>query len=292
VSTPAAHPVDGVPLPYCIDFRSGRALYAVGAEPHAVQAAPFYYLYLRRHAAGLISVPIEQGALTRSTLSGTPVFMFSPGRCGSTLLSRVLAEAGVTSVSEPDFYTQAAAPFWSSPLNPVRGAVRKAMWSMTDDLTAALGGAPVVKLRAECARAPEIFVRGPGARTLVMFRGFEDWARSTARTFGAPPGKAVRKYHAALTCSARLSLISTCRVLRYEDWVANPAGAASDLAQFLSVTIPDGAIAKATAAHYQEPVPGRPFPRWEAKFDATMRLWRSPRLVSARERLEIPNVWG
>lgn len=281
-------------LPYCIDFPRRRALYVLGVEPEEAQAAPFYYLYLRRHARRLLSVPIEHAPLMRRSPAADPVFLFSPGRCGSTLLSRMLAEAGVASVSEPDFYTQMGTPFWTTPLNPARDIFRDAMWKMSGDLTAALGGVPVVKLRAECARAPEQFVRQANSRTLVMFRGFEDWARSTARVFGAGPRKAVRKYRAALECYARLSRISSCHLLRYEDLVNRPADVAADLARFLSVTIPMGAVQKVAASHSQEgtPLAGRARPGWEAKFDAAMRLWHSPRLVSAREKLEIPDVWG
>ena len=35
-----------------------------------------------------------------------PILLFSPGRCGSTLLSQLLFDGGISNVSEPDFYTQ------------------------------------------------------------------------------------------------------------------------------------------------------------------------------------------
>ncbi len=258
-----------------------------------VQSAPFYYLHLRQKAERLISVPIEHGRISRGTSRGDPVFLFSPGRCGSTMLSRVLAEARIASASEPDFYTQMASVFWSSPFNPARAPFLRAMWNMSDDLSATFGAAPVVKLRAECARAPELFVRTHGARTLVMFRRFEDWARSTAEVFGAGPGKAVRKYLAAMRCYARLSRISHCLVLRYEEWTGDTAAAAAGLATFLGVIIPPEAVRRAMSGNSQQgtPLSGRSRPGWPAKFDAAMRLWQSPRLVSARARLEVPNLW-
>lgn len=294
VRAPAAQAANGTPLPYCFDFGHARALYVTGVDVEQAKAAPFYYLYLRRHAQNVVSVPIEHGSLACVSPVSDPVFLFSPGRCGSTLLSQVLAEANVRSVSEPDFYTQLASLVWSSPLNPARGVFLKAMWNMSDDLSTALGGAPVVKLRAECARAPELFVRQKGARSIVMFRGFEDWARSTARVFGAGPEKAVQKYLAALHCYARLSRISRCQVVRYEDWVADPLAAAEELGRFLGVTIPAEAVRNAASAPSQDstPLAGRTRRGWQAKFDGAMQLWGSPRLVSARERLEIPNLWG
>ncbi len=262
-------------------------------DPAGVQVAPFYYLHLRQRAERLVSLPIEYGSISSATPPSDPVFLFSPGRCGSTMLSRVLAEAGVASVSEPDFYTQMASAFWSSPFNPLRAPFLSAMWNMSDDLSAALGAVPVVKLRAECARAPELFVRERRARTLVMFRRFEDWARSTAQVFGAGPGKAIRKYLAAARCYARLNRISHCLPLRYEDWTDDPAKAGAELGRFLGVTIAPEAVRKAMAGNSQRgtPLSGRSRSGWPAKFDAAMRLWQSPRLVGARARLEVPNFW-
>src|SRR5262249_34008005 len=80
-------------LPYCIDFPRGRSIYVGGVDTKAAQAAPFYYLYLRRHARTVVSVPWERGRLCDGA-ARVPLFLFSPGRCGSTLLSRILSAAG------------------------------------------------------------------------------------------------------------------------------------------------------------------------------------------------------
>jgi hypothetical protein len=204
-----------------------------------------------------------------------------------------LFEAGIPSVSEPDFYTQMASHFWSSHFNPARAPFVDAMWNLSSDLSAALGGVPVVKLRAECAKTPELFIRSPAARTLVMFRRFETWARSTARVFGAGPGKTVRKYLTALRCYAALRNRSHCHVLRYEDWLSDPAKAADGLGRFLGAPVPPAAVSRARRADSQggTPLEARSRVAWQAKFDGALRLWYSPRLVTARQRLEIPNVW-
>lgn len=290
---PAHNVMSQTALPYCFDFLRGRAIYVSDLDSRAVQKAPFYYLHLRRNAQRLLSVPIEHGPVARQSPARDPFFLFSPGRCGSTLLSRVLFEAGIPSVSEPDFYTQMASYFWSSRFNPVRGPFVSAMWNLSSDLSAALGGVPVVKLRAECAKAPELFVRHPDARTLVMFRNFESWARSTTRVFGAGSGKTVHKYLTALRCYATLRNRSLCQVLRYEDWLADPAGAAGTLGSVLGAPIPPDAVHRAMNGDSQggTPLEGRSRTGWETKFDAALRLWHSPRLVTARQRLEIPNVW-
>lgn len=280
-------------FPYCLDFLRRRALYISGLDPAEVQSAPFYYLYLRQHARRVISLPLEHGPVADGAPS-QPVFLFSPGRCGSTLLSRVLAEAGLPSVSEPDFFTQMGSWFWSRPYNPLHGKYARAMWAMADDLAATLGpfqgSGPIIKLRAESARAPEMFLRRPGAKSIVLLRGFESWARSTARVFGAGPHKMVGKYLTALRCLAALQAKSDCHVMRYEDWVNDPHRAAAGLAQFLGVTIPENAVSQALAADSQAgtPLEGRVRAGWERRFDGAMGLWRSPKLTRALEALSLP----
>jgi len=285
-------------LPYCFDFVQRRAIYVGSADNRAVQDAPFYYLHLRRTAERVLSVPVGHGPLSNGPLSngpglGDPVFLFSPGRVGSTLISRVLAEAGVTSVSEPDFYTQLAHPLFRLLPRALRMPFETAMWNLSRDLSAALGDVPVIKLRAECARVPELFVRRPDAKTMVLFRGFESWSRSTAQVFGAGPRKAVGKYLAALRCYEILNRRSNCHLMRYEDWVNEPETAADALGQFLGAAIAPEAVRRALASHSQEGTPliRRERPDWQEKWQGAMALWRSPRLATARARLEIPPVW-
>ncbi len=47
---------DGL-LPYCLDFLRRRSVYVGGVDGEGAQAAPFYYLYLRRNATRVVSVP-------------------------------------------------------------------------------------------------------------------------------------------------------------------------------------------------------------------------------------------
>lgn len=288
-------------FPYCLDFVRARAIYVQDLDVGEVQAAPFYYLHLRRRARSLVSVPLEFGPLSDSANMKAPIFLYSPGRCGSTLLSRILFEARIACVSEVDFYTQMTTPFWSDPHNPLRKLFCRAMWNMTRDLVATLGTshAPIVKLRAESCYAPELLLPNTDGRprTLVMFRRFESWARSTCRTFGANAGKAVEKYMLALKCYEFLQAHSDCHVVRYEDLLSNPQETCTALGCFLGLPIGGEAIVRAGERDAQEGTPlgrgvGRQRAGWEAKFDATMRLWHSQRVVHARDSLGIQNVWA
>ncbi|MEJ1970208.1 MAG: hypothetical protein WDN03_16500 [Rhizomicrobium sp.] len=287
--------VDGVTdetlLPYCLDVLKRRSLYVGGVEARDAQAAPFYYLHLRRHAQTIVSVPWEAGPL-RGGARCAPIFLFSPGRCGSTLLSRILSDAGLGNVSEPDFYTQLTSAAAASPFNPWRAAMAGAVANMGSDLAAALGPSPVVKLRAESCRAPGLLVQQREPRTLFMTRGFESWARSNGRAFRNGPHKTVGKYLRALAAHAWLRRSSTCHLIRYEDLLGNAAAEVTALGAFLGHRIrPD--IAMATMK--EDSQGGTPLeqgarpdqPGWERRFDATMALWNSDRVRQARDRLGV-----
>jgi hypothetical protein len=127
----------------------------------------------------------------------------------------------------------------------------------------------------------------------MLFRRFDTWSRSTAQAFGAGPRKAVRKYLTALKCYAWLSRHSRCLLVRYEDWLADPATAAVQLGGFLDQAIGPEAVGRAVGSHSQAgtPLEHRRRPGWEAKWEGALRLWRTPRLVTARDRLDLPNVW-
>jgi hypothetical protein len=164
---------------------------------------------------------------------------------------------------------------------------------MGSDLCIALGSAPAVaKLRAESCRAPQMLVRDEERRTLFMTRGFEAWARSTIRAFRNPPGKTAGKYLQALRGYAWLKRNTTAHLIRYEDLLADPAGATAALGTFLGHPIPAD-LARATMT--EDSQGGTPLeqgarpdlPGWERRFDATMALWNSARLKKARDRLDV-----
>lgn len=279
------------PLPYCLDFARRRFIYATGVDAVEAQRAPFYYLHLRRTAQSVLSIPWEGGDL-HCGAEKVPIFLFSPGRCGSTLLSRILADANCPNVSEPDFYTQATAAFWSSPLNPLREKVRDAVADMGSDLCMVIGDATVVKLRAESCRAPGMLIQPKEKRTLFMARGFESWARSNIRAFRNPPGKTVGKYLRALTAYAWLKRNTDVHLVRYEDLLADSAATVGALGRFLGRAIPADVARTSMTEDSQGGTPLEQgargdLPGWERRFDATMALWNSARLKKARDRLDV-----
>jgi hypothetical protein len=274
-------------LPYCIDFLRRRALYVGGVDLREAQAAPFYYLHLRRTARCVVSVPWGQGAL-HGDARAAPIFLFSPGRCGSTLLSRILFAGGIANVSEPDFYTQATMAAAVSPFNPWRGRIASVASNMGRDLASALGAGPVVKLRAESCRAPQSLVDPRERRTLFMTRGFEGWANSNVRAFGNDAAKTVGKYMRALACHAWLRANTDCHVVRYEDISADRAAALGALGRFLGQALSGDAVNSVMHEDSQAGTPvaqGRDRPGWERRYEETMALWKSDKVRRACDRL-------
>jgi hypothetical protein len=101
----------------------------------------------------------------------SPTLIFSIGRCGSTLLHRAFDAAGVRTVSEPDYFTQAAI------CTRQDDALRNAIGGATELLPYA-----VIKLRAECNHAP-LLIAGAFRAPNVIFvlRDPVDWAASVRR---------------------------------------------------------------------------------------------------------------
>jgi len=279
-------------LPYCLDILRRRSVYVGGADMREAQGAPFYYLYLRRNARFVVTIPWEAGALARNN-SRAPVLLFSPGRCGSTLLSRILFEAGIANVSEPDFYTQATSQWAASAFNPLRPVMRRAVLAMGGDLCQVLSpaGPTVAKLRAESCRAPALVADPRERRVLFMTRNFADWARSTERIFRNAPAKMIGKYFAALSCYDFLRRNGDCRLIRYEDLTADPYSVCRGLAAFLGREISAMAIDAAMKKDSQEGTPLAQGRRDETsdserRLAQTLALWNSDKVKRMRGRLD------
>jgi hypothetical protein len=94
-------------VPYCVDFNTRENLYIGNVNIEKSLEAPFLYQYLRETASSLIKVPWKNGPIfTDLTKLQMPRFIFSPGRCGSTLVGKIALAAGGVSLSEPDYYSQ------------------------------------------------------------------------------------------------------------------------------------------------------------------------------------------
>jgi hypothetical protein len=219
-SLDAGRPVDSSRMfdpdvsPYCFDL-ANRTLLCVSTPD--ISGATFFYQAQRQHARSVIKVPFD--SLPEET--GSPALIFSIGRCGSTLLVRALQAAGVRTVSEPDFYTQAAChqPPDASLRRVIAGATRLLPYSL-------------IKLRLECNNAP-LLIAGAFRSPRIMFilRDPVDWAASLRRLSrnSLDLGWAVGQLARSLMALDQLTRNHAVRICYYEDFRSLDPGTIADL---------------------------------------------------------------
>jgi hypothetical protein len=277
----AINPRQQAAFPCLIDIAKARTLYVPGLDAQRLREAPFANVYARTDAKSVLSVPWEAGPINRPSLKADPMYVFSSGRCGSTLLHNILTAAGVNGVSEPDIATALISPVYGK--YPVlRPLLRWATRSYVRDLVSALGDRPgplVVKLRSQFCRAAEPLLKGSRERrTIFMTRDFASWSRSVGQLFRVTPAYLIQEYRRSLKCYAYLRQASQCHFLRYEDLVADPQREMARLSQFLGHDITGQAIDAAMAVGSQkgtrlESVSEKGLARWQAMKDEVDRLW-------------------
>ncbi len=218
--------LDGL-LPYCFDAEAERVLYTDTPDTVRALSAPFLYQGQFAGAERLLSVPIERLPDLEPPIIGSPRFVFSVSRCGTTLLTTLLHHIGQPAASEPDIYTQVAA-MPASAATRVGEAGRLALIrGCTAALARQIGPDVVIKLRDHCNEIASLMTRAvPEARVVFMLRDRLGWARSRHRAFADSPraladilARGVTTYDALVQTGHQPVLIW------YEDLVADPAGA-------------------------------------------------------------------
>ena len=188
--------------PYCFDL-DARKLFCVSTPD--IKGATFFYQAQRQRARSVIKVPFD--ALPEALLS--PTLIFSIGRCGSTLLHKAFEAAGARTVSEPDYFTQAAL---RSPHDPaLRGVIGRATQLLPYS---------VIKLRAECNNAALLIAGGFRApKVMFVLRDPVEWAASARRVSrDASPGGIAALLRALLVGLDSLTRHYDVRICYYEDF--------------------------------------------------------------------------
>ncbi len=212
---------------YGLNLRNERAIYTELPDDfrHSVFAAPFLYGAQLDQAQRAWSVPFERlFEVETADPAAAPVFIFSPGRTGSTLLARLVDQLAGCGASEPDTLTRLAIMTADErPLVPDRlaeGVVRASVAS----LARFLGPAPVIKLRSQCSgRADLLMAALPDARAVFLLRNRAAFARSRHRAFGETPGEIMAVLAQCVAAIAHLAATGPPPVvLWYEDMLADP----------------------------------------------------------------------
>jgi hypothetical protein len=217
-------------LAYCADLARERVLFTCHAQHDlpALFAGPFLYVEQLRAAGSVISVPFERlHELAPPKAAAAPVFIFSPGRAGTTLLSTLLAAAGLPSASEPDMLTQAAC-LTAAQLQPLPpGADRMLAAICIESLARVLGPGAFLKLRSQCNARPLALVEAaPGCRVIFVLRKAMGWAMSRKRAFNEPPNHIAMLLYQALEAHHQMVRAQVnIDVLWFETLVSDPLAA-------------------------------------------------------------------
>lgn len=214
-------------VPLCVDWRGARVIYSRWDDERAMTDVPFLYQRQRRHARWLADVPFDRLDALDRTERMTPTFIFSVGRCGSTLLSRLLTAVGEPSLSEPDVLTNVAHFDDDADRAAAEGVREQVIRSCVSAFAHACGPAPVIKLRARCNRAVDVFLNAmPRARYVFMCRNRADWVRSNAQAFGDSGESLAELLKVSVEAFGRMRAAGVDPALVwYEDLLSDPLGA-------------------------------------------------------------------
>ena len=222
------------PLAYCFDFESERLLYTTHPSSKVQEILESAFLYRAQlvQAESLISVPIEQlGAFGSPPRELRPMFIFSLGRTGSTLLARYLTALNSVAVSEPDVLTQVC--MMSDVQQQKLGAQLegKLVAACLGSLAEFFGKARYIKLRSQCNKRPRSLVNGDtGGAAVMMLRKRKPWAISRHRAFGEGPKRVAEILNEGVAAIVTLSEAGHGpRIVWYEDLVSDPQRVLAEL---------------------------------------------------------------
>lgn len=184
--------------PFCFDYKNKAVAFVETPSGINLAAAhPFFYEAQRHHATKLFLVPFNTVKSLMREVDGfgnsKPLFLFSTGRCGSTLLCNLMGDnANIVSVSEPDYFTQL--PF----LRYEHGVqIDGELVQLTRGLTLLLqayistysnDATTVFKLRSMCTEAAELIADAiPEADHIFLYRNANDTINSFLSVLSVHP---------------------------------------------------------------------------------------------------------
>jgi hypothetical protein len=141
---------------YCLDPSSGQALFIELPPGSDLSEAVFVYSQQFTDARRAALMPFDQLVATSHAIAAPSelAFLFSTGRCGSTLASRIFARLpDVWSLSEPDYLTNLA---------PARRTLTG------DEMAALIRAATLWTCRPPKARRPETIVIKPRSEAILI----------------------------------------------------------------------------------------------------------------------------
>ena len=184
--------------PFCFDYKNKSVAFVeTPSDINLLTAHPFFYEAQREHATKLYLVPFDLVILLMNEVNGfegsKPIFLFSTGRCGSTLLCNLMGDnADIVSVSEPDYFTQL--PFlrykYGEDIDQELSQLTRALTILLQAhiKTHSSGVATVFKFRSMALEAAELISNSvPEADHIYLYRNARDTINSFLSVLSAHP---------------------------------------------------------------------------------------------------------
>lgn len=227
------------PIPCFYNAEKDMISYALNINPYDPLNAPFHFIYLREHVKEIGNISFTNRYELPSTYDD-PYFIFSTGRCGSTLLSKILQCFNCISISEPDFYNQLIHQYM-----PIRTELSLLKFQqiysmMTADLLSPFSDKKVfLKLSSNCNHLPELVLSSCRQKPKVIFliRNFFSWTNSRKKTFETNIESDLYDYTKSLETLLFLKKNFNLLLIKYEDICNNSSIVIKNLESFFKIKI-------------------------------------------------------
>ncbi len=175
---------------YCLDPQNQRAIFVETPLEIELSQAPFFYQAQYEHAQRLIAVPLEDLPQLAAALEEPIeqlVMIYSVGRCGSTLLSKVFNQLEtVLSLSEPDVLSQIVGlrnPDGSND-NEITQLLKICIYLLGKPTVKGKPSCCTLKLRSFCIELGDLIHQAfPDAKAVFLYRNAEDVVKSSIPAF-------------------------------------------------------------------------------------------------------------
>lgn len=176
---------------YCLDAIAKRAIFVQTPINIDLSQPPFYYLAQYEHAEKLIAVPFEDlpELVNRLERIEQLITIYSVGRCGSTLLSKVFNQLDtVLSLSEPDVFSQIVGLRNGDRSNDeeIMQLLKACICLLAKQTEPQRFSCCAIKLRGIGIGLGDLIARAfPDAKSIFLYRNAEDVVKSSIRSFDA-----------------------------------------------------------------------------------------------------------
>jgi hypothetical protein len=253
-----------------------------------------HYARLRAATRKIAVVPADM-VPTAILRPARRVYVFSPGRCGSTLLCQVLRAAGVPALSEPGFYlsilkgARGASPACRDQLRETIGKLENALLQPFGECSTV-----IIKPHPYCAHDLDLWLgvepRETRPRTIALVRRIAPWSRSWFEFNQTDAVQDVVLYIRYLEQLSRLLADTDCLLVSYEALMEDPRQAVGNIAKHFDLVVD---VTKVEAAMRLDSHAGdRLWERHAAQAGGTREalvntVWRMQRPDALIERLGI-----